>query len=330
MRLNRRNLLAAAALAAAPLAMVSTPALAQSTWPSKAITIVVAYPAGGDTDQVARVIAEKLSPRLKVPVVVDNRPGAAGTIGNSYVSKAAPDGHTLLLTPKTFTTSQQVLKVGPSSSYDVLNGFEPIVLTTNQPLILVAHPSKGFKSVPEMIKAAKAGKNITYATPGSGSPMHIIGEWLNREAGVKLTHVPYKGIAPSVTDVVAGHVDTAWLTPGVVSQYLDDGRLVPLAIADRKRSPLVPNVPTLIEAGYKNIVNESWMGLYAPKGTPAPVVKTLNEHVNEILKMPDVQAKIKNVGSTPGGGSPEVLSKATAEDFHTMGKIIKDLGITAD
>ncbi|TFY97260.1 Bug family tripartite tricarboxylate transporter substrate binding protein [Ramlibacter rhizophilus] len=329
MRLIRRHFLGAAVLALAPTALLPLPAAAQN-WPGKAITIVVAYPAGGDTDLIARVIAEKLSPRLKVPVVVDNKPGAAGTIGNSFVSKAAPDGHTLLLTPKTFTTAQQVLKVAPSSAYDVINGFEPIVLTTYQPLILVAHPGKGYKSVPEMIQAAKSGKGVTYASPGSGSPMHIIGEWLNREAGVKLTHVPYKGIAPSVTDVVAGHVDTAWLTPGVVSQYMNEGKLVPLAVADPKRSPLVPQVPTLVEAGYKDIVNPSWMGLYAPKGTPAPVVAALNQHVNEILKMPEVVAKITAVGSTPGGGTPEVLAKATAEDFHKMGKIIKELGITAD
>ncbi|MBL0420647.1 tripartite tricarboxylate transporter substrate binding protein [Ramlibacter sp. AW1] len=329
MRLTRRHLLCAA-LAAAPLATLSTPAAAQDKWPSKQINIVVAYPAGGDTDLVGRAIAEKLSQRLKVPVIVDNKPGAAGTIGNSFVSRAAPDGYTLLLTPKTFTTSQQVLKVAPSSSYDVLNGFEPIVLTTNQPLILVAHPSTGFKSVGDMIKAAKSGKPVTYATPGSGSPMHIIGEWLAKEAGVKLTHVPYKGIAPSVTDVVAGHVNTAWLTPGVVSQYLAEGKLVPLAVADPKRSSLVPNVPTLVEAGYKDIINPSWMGLYAPKGTPANVIRTLNTQVNEILKMPDVLEKVTGVGSTPGGGSPDVLAKATAEDFHKMGKIIKDLGITAD
>lgn len=330
MRFNRRHLICAA-LAAAPLASLPLTASAQApNWPAKAITIVVAYPAGGDTDLIARTLAEKLSPRLKVPVLIDNRPGAAGTIGNSYVSKATPDGHTLLLTPKTFTTSQQVLKVGPGSSYDVINGFQPIVLTTYQPLILVAHPGKGYRTVPEMVTAAKSGKNVTYASPGSGSPMHIIGEWLNKEAGVKLTHVPYKGIAPSVADVVAGHVDTAWLTPGVVSQYLNEGKLVPLAVADPKRSTLVPNVPTLVEAGYKNIVNPSWMGLYAPKGTPANIVSTLNTHVNEILKMPDVIAKVTAVGSTPGGGTPELLAKETAEDFHTMGKIIKDLGITAD
>jgi tripartite-type tricarboxylate transporter receptor subunit TctC len=181
-----------------------------------------------------------------------------------------------------------------------------------------------------MVAQAKGGKAISYASPGSGSPMHIIGEWLNREAGVKITHVPYRGIAPSVTDVVAGHVLTAWLTPGVVSQYLKEGRLLPLAIADAKRSPLVPNVPTLVESGFKDIINPSWMGLFAPKGTPANVVSSLNAHVNEILKMPDVIEKAIAVGSTPGGGPSDVLAKANAEDYRVMGKIIKDLNITAD
>ncbi|MBA2964955.1 MULTISPECIES: Bug family tripartite tricarboxylate transporter substrate binding protein [Ramlibacter] len=329
MSLRRRHFLQAAGLALVPLA-ATTSALAQAPWPARQVTIVVSYPAGGDTDLVARAIAEKLSPRLKVPVLVDNRPGAAGTVGNTYVSKAPADGYTLLLTPKTFTTAQMVLKLPPGAGYDVLNGFDPIVTAAYQPLILVANPQAGYKTVPEMVAAAKGGKNVTYASPGSGSPMHIVGEWLNREAGVKMQHVPYKGIAPSVTDVVAGHVNTAWLTPGVVSQYVQDKRLVPLAIADAKRSPLVPTVPTLVEAGYKDIVNTSWMGLFAPKGTPPQVLATLNSHVNEILKMPDVAEKIIAVGSTPGGGTPELLGKLNADEFKVMGKVIKDLAITAD
>jgi tripartite-type tricarboxylate transporter receptor subunit TctC len=328
MRLRRRHLLQAASLALVPLA--TTTAFAQAPWPGKQVTIVVSYPAGGDTDLVARAIAEKLSPRLKVPVLVDNRPGAAGTVGNTYVSKAPADGYTLLLTPKTFTTAQMVLKLPAGAGYDVLNGFDPVVTTAYQPLILVANPAAGYKTVPEMVAAAKGGKNVSYASPGSGSPMHIVGEWLNHEAGVKMQHVPYKGIAPSVTDVVAGHVNTAWLTPGVVSQYVQDKRLVPLAIADARRSPLVPNVPTLVEAGYKDIVNTSWMGLFAPKGTPAPIIAALNGHVNEILKMPDVAEKIVAVGSTPGGGTPDLLGKLNADEYRVMGKVIKDLAITAD
>ena len=238
---RRRHLLCAAALAAGSLA-TAAPALAQAPWPSKPITIVVSYPAGGDTDLIARTIGEKLGQRLKTTVLVDNRPGAAGTIGNTYVSRAPADGYTLLLTPKTFTTAQMVLKTPPHAGYDVLQGFEPVVLATYQSLILVANPGAGFKTVPEKVSQAKAGKSVSYATPGSGSPMHIVGEWLNREAGVKIAHVPYRGIAPSVTDVVAGHVKTAWLTPGIVSQYVKDNKLVPLAIADGKRSSLVPNV----------------------------------------------------------------------------------------
>lgn len=329
MQLTRRHIVCAA-FAAAPLATLSTPVAAQSGWPSKPITIVVAYPAGGDSDLIGRVIAEKLSPRLKVPVLVDNRPGAAGTIGNAFVSRSAPDGYTLLLSPNTLTTSQQVIKVPAESRYDVLSGFEPILLVSNQPLLLVANPRTGFKSMADMIQAAKSGKPVAYATPGSGSPMHIVAEWLGREAGVKFVHVPYKGMAPSVADVVAGHVDTAWLTPGVVSQYMAEGRLVPLAVADPTRSSRAPNVPTLVEAGYKDIVSPAWQGLYAPKGTPPEVIRTLNTHVNEILKMPDVVAKIHGAGANPSGGLPEDLAKATAENFHKMSKIIKDLGITAD
>ncbi|UUZ65998.1 hypothetical protein LP417_22625 [Polaromonas sp. P1-6] len=157
-----------------------------------------------------------------------------------------------------------------------------------------------------------------------------MGEWLNREAGVKLMHVPYRGIAPSITDAVAGHVDTAGVTVGVVSQYMKENGLVPLAIADSKRSSLVPNVPTLVEAGYKHNVKTSWMGLFAPKGTPDNVVAMLNTNINEILKMPKVVDKIVSIVSMPAGGAPGELAKANADEFQTMGKIIRDLAITAD
>src|SRR5262249_51941630 len=160
-------------------------------------------------------LAEKLSQRVNQPVIVDNRPGAGGTIGNSWVARAAPDGYTLLFTPNPFTTAQMVMKLGPATAYDVLNGFEPVIQISTAPLLLVANPGVGIKTVPEMITAAKSGKPLTYASPGPGSPMHVLGEWLNRSAGVKITHVPYRGVAPSLNDVVAGNVNTAWLTVGV-------------------------------------------------------------------------------------------------------------------
>lgn len=323
-----RRLILSSALAAA-CAAVAPAALAQA-YPAKTITVVVAYPPGGDTDATARMLAEKLSQRLKQTVIVDNKPGAGGTLGNSLVGRAPADGYTLLFTPNPFTTAPMVMKLSPSASYDVLNGFEPIIKTSTQPLVLVAHPGTGIKTIPEMIAAAKSGKPLTYATPGAGSPMHVVAEWLNRSAGVKITHVPYRGVGPSVVDVVAGHVNTAWVTLGAVSQYTSTGRLVPLAIADAKRSSLAPQLPTLVELGHKDVVVGAWAGFFAPKGTPAEVVRLLNGHLNDILKMPDVIEKLATFGALPEGGSPDVLRQTNASDFEVMGKVIKDLGISAD
>jgi tripartite-type tricarboxylate transporter receptor subunit TctC len=329
MKFDRRQVIAATLVAActlgAGLAQAQAPA-----YPTKTITVVVAYPPGGDTDAIARLFADKLSQRLNQTVIVDNKPGAGGTLGNAFVSRAPADGYTLLFTPNPFTTAPMVLKLAPSASYDVLNGFEPIIKTAVQPLILVANPGTGIKSVPEMIAAAKSGKPLSYASPGAGSPMHVAAEWLNRAAGVKITHVPYRGVGPSVNDVVAGHVNTAWVTLGPVTQYFAQGRLTPLAISDAKRSSLAPTVPTLVELGYKDVVVGSWNGFFAPKGTPADVVKLLNGHLNEILKMPEVVQKLANFGALPAGGAPEVLGKTNASDFEVMGKVIKELGITAD
>ena len=325
MQANRRLILAAAAAST----LIAAPALAQ-TYPAKTITVVVAYPPGGDTDAIARMLSEKLSQRLKQPVVIDNKPGAGGTIGNSFVGRANPDGYTLLFTPSPFTTAPMVMKLPPNASYDVLNGFEPIIKTATQPLVLVANPGAGVKTIPDMVAAAKSGKALSYASPGAGSPMHVIAEWLNHAAGVKITHVPYRGVGPSVTDVVAGHVNTAWVTLGPVTQYFAQGRLVPLAIGDVKRSPLAPNIPTLVEHGYKDVVVGAWNGFFAPKGTPADVVKLLNGHLNEILKAPEVVEKLATFGALPAGGAPEVLGKTNAAEYDVMSRITKELGITAD
>jgi tripartite-type tricarboxylate transporter receptor subunit TctC len=328
MTLHRRHLIQASLIACAVAA--SPAALAQSAYPNKPITVVVSYPPGGDTDAIARLFAERLSQRLKQTVLVENRPGAGGTSGNASVGRAAPDGYTLLFTPNPFTTAPMVMKLPPNASYDVLGGFEPIIKIATQPLVLVAHPSVGVKTIPEMINVAKGGKAMSYASPGAGSPMHVVAEWLNKSAGVKITHVPYRGVGPSVVDVVAGHVNTAWVTLGAVSQFTSNGRLVTLAIADARRSTLAPNVPTLVEAGYKDVVVGAWNGFFAPKGTPAAIVNLLNTHMNEILRMPDVVERLANFGALPAGGAPDVLAKTNASDYEVQGKLIADLGIRAD
>jgi len=327
MQHTRRHAIAAAMSLAA--ACASGFACADS-YPSKPITLVVAYPAGGDTDALARLFAEKLATRLGQPVVVDNRPGASGIIGSAYVSKAAPDGYTLLLAPSTFSIAQLVLKTNGSSGYDVLNGFTPIVQTGSQPLFLVAGGGSGLASVKDVVAAAKGGKTLSYASPGSGSPMHILGEMFARASDASLAHVPYKGVAPAVNDVLGGHVPVTFITLGPVAPYFANGKLRPLAVASAQRSPLAPDVPTLAELGFKDVEVTAWNGLWGPRNLPAETVKTLNGHFNEILRMPDIVARMAVLGTTPVGGEAAVLGKTNAADYMRFGKVIKELGIQAD
>ena len=262
-------------------------------------------------------------------MVVDNKPGASGVIGSSYVAKAPPDGYTLLLAPSTFSIAQLVLRTNGSSSYDVLNGFTPIIETGTVPLFLVAGSASGFKSFKDVVAAGK-GQLLSYASPGSGSPMHILGEMVNKAAGMNIRHIPYRGVAPAVNDVLGGHVPLSYISLGPVTPYLPNGKMAALAVASPQRSPLAPKVPTLEELGYKDVNVGAWHGLFAPKGTPAEVVKTLNGHLNEILKMPDVVERMATLGALPLGGAPDVLAKTNADDFERFGKVIKQLGITAD
>ncbi len=304
-------------------------ALAQA-WPNKPINLVVAYPAGGDTDAFARVYAEKLTARLGQQVLVDNRPGASGVIGNSSVAKAAADGYTLLFTPSTFPIAQHVLKVGANVAHDVVADFTPIIKTGNIPLLLVTSQSTGIKDMKQAITEAKGGKPLTYGSPGAGSPMHIAAEMLNRAAGMQIAHVPYRGVAPVVTDTLGGHVSIGWITPGAVGQHVQSGKMIPLAVAELQRTKLMPNVPTLIELGFSELHVSAWMGLLGPKGLPADIVRVLNGHFNEILKVPDVQARMAALGIEPIGGEPAVLAKQIALDNSRFGKLVKDFGIKAD
>ena len=311
------------------LAIAAAPATAQD-YPKKTVTIVVSFPPGGDTDALARVFAEKLAPRLGQPVVVENRTGASGTIGNAYVSKAAPDGHTLLFTPNTISIAPLVLKPGTGTPYDVLDGFTPIILIGTQSLFAVATTASGVKDMKELVASAKAGKITNYASPGSGSPMHILGELFNQSAGVKLVQVPYRGSGPAVNDMIGGHVPFMYTTLGPVAPHIAAGKLVILGVADSQRSPLQPGVPTFAEAGFKGAEVGAWQGFMGPKGMPDSIVKTLNSHLNEILKMPDVQQRLNALATIPRGGDPSEIGKRNADDYARYGKVIKEFGIQAD
>ncbi|MDB5964817.1 MAG: Twin-arginine translocation pathway signal [Polaromonas sp.] len=305
-------------------------AMAQGAYPSKPITIIVSYPPGGDTDALARLYAEKLSTKLGQPVLVDNKPGASGTIGNAYVAKAPADGYTLLFTPNTISIATLVLKSGSGAAYDVLNDFTPIIQAGSQSLFLVVNKETGITSVKQLVDAAKAGKVRGYASPGSGSPMHILGETFNKAAAVKIPQVPYRGSGPAVVDLVGGHVPMFWTTLGPVLPHITSGKLLNIAVADPKRSPLQPNVPTLAEAGVADVNVGAWQGLMGPKGMPSDVVRTLNANMNDILKMADVQAKMVTLALVPVGGEPATLGKLNAFDHNRYAKVIKEFGIQAE
>ena len=311
------------------LAILAAPALAQS-YPSKPITLVVSYPPGGDTDALARLFAEKLSARVGQPVVVENKSGASGTIGNTYVAKSPPDGYRLLFTPNTISIATLVLKPGTGASYDIKSDFTPIMLAGTQSLFVVASSAAGVANMKDLVASVKAGKIKTYASPGSGSPMHILGELFNKSAGVSIAQVPYKGSGPAVVDLLGGHVPMMYTTLGPVAQHIAAGKLVILGVADPKRSPLQPNVPTLAESGFKDAEVGAWQGFMAPKGLPSEIVKLLNGHLNEIIKLPDVVTRMTDLALLPAGGEPELLGKISVADYDRYAKIVKEFAIQAD
>ncbi|MFT3777269.1 MAG: tripartite tricarboxylate transporter substrate binding protein [Ottowia sp.] len=328
MMMNRRQLVIAGP---AGLLLASTrTAFAQAHYPSRPVNIVVSFPPGGDTDALARVFAEKLSTRLGQPVVVDNKTGASGTIGNAFVAKAAPDGHTLLFTPNTMATAPLVLKPGTGAVYDPVKDFTPVFLAGTQSLFLVVNAATGIRSMKDFLAAVQAGKVANYATPGTGSPMHILGEMFNGAAGVKLAQVPYRGSGPAIVDLVAGHITAMYTTLGPVAQYLAKGQLVNIAVADPQRSPLQPAVPTLAEVGVKGVEVGAWQGFMGPRGMPDAVVKLLNGHLNEIIRMPDVAERMKALALIPAGGEPAALSRLVADHNSRFGKVIKEAGIVVE
>ena len=326
---SRRHLVAA--LPAACLLSVFAPsAWAQADFPSRALRVIVPQPPGGGFDFVARALGERLAKRLGQPVVVENRTGSGTLIGTDAAAKAPADGYTLLFTPNTIATAPLVLKPGTGAVYDPLTDFTPIVLAGTQSLFLVVNASTGITNLKDFVAAAKSNKVQSYASPGSGSPMHILGEMFNRAADIKLQQIPYRGSGPAVIDLVSGQVPAFYTTLGPVSQHIASGKLLNIGVADPQRSPLQPNVPTFAEGGVKDAEVGAWQGFVGPKGLPADIVRTLNGHFNEILKMPDVLARMTTLALIPAGGAPDALSKINAEHNQRYGKVIKETGIMAD
>lgn len=320
---HRRALLTL--LAALP-ALGLAPAAQAQAWPDKAVRIVVPYGPGGLGDVLARSIGRKMGDAFGQPVVIENKPGAAGMLGAGTVAKAPPDGYTVLLGyTSEMTVAPQMAK---NPAYDTVRDFEPVALGGVSPLLLVAHPSAPGDTLADFIKAAKAAPDkFSYASAGAGSPAQFAGEQLKKSAGISLLHVPYKGGAQAVTDTLAGvvHIYFSGFPPAV--PHVRAGKLKALAVTGRQRSPALPTVPTMDEVGLRNFDLSGWFGFFVPKGTPAPVIKRLNEVISAAVVQPDLRESLANQGVETIPGTPADFAAFVAAEQKKYGAMIDALGL---
>ncbi|MCE2945593.1 MAG: tripartite tricarboxylate transporter substrate binding protein [bacterium] len=324
------NVLATVNLAAATLVGIlalPAPAAAQA-WPSKPIRMVVPFPAGGGIDTVARIVAPRMSESLAQPIVIENRSGAGGTVGTEVVARAAPDGHVLLAA---FASHAMNATLYRDLSYDTERAFAPISLIATVPNILVVHPSLPAKSVGELVALArKRPGEINYASVGNGTPAHLSAELFNTMAGVKMTHVPYKGAPASIIGMITGEAQLTFTTLLIALPHVKAGKLRPLAVATLARSPMLPDVPTVDESGLKGYDSVAWYGLLAPAGTPAAVVDRLHAELVRSVQVPDVRDNLLRQGTDIVASSPARFAQVIREDIAKWTKVVKATGIKAD
>lgn len=326
MTITRRTWLAGSA--ALTLAGGTRAALGQGAWPTKPITYIAPFPAGGTTDILARVIAQKLSASLGQPVIVDNKPGAGGNIGSEFVAKAPPDGYTIL--GGTISSHAINASLYPRLPYDPLTSFQPITLIGTNANVLVVNPDGPYKSVADLIAAAKAKPGtINFASAGNGTSQHLCGELLKRLANIQIEHVPYKGSAPAIQDVMGGHVPMMFDTTVVAAPHIKSGKVRPLAVTSTTRVKAFPDVPPLAESvpGYELL---SWQGIFAPAKTPPDVVKRLNTEIAAILKQPDVVERMEGLGLDPVGNTPEEFAAFQKAEIEKWARIVKEGNLRPD
>ena len=323
-RICRAGIVVAAFLSLADIAKAQD-------WPTSArpITLVVGNVAGGGTDVITRILAERLQSHLQKPVLVDNKPGASGTLAAALVARAAVDGHTLLVTPLTLVTTPHVLSKAGSAPIDVLADLAPVVQLTKGTLLLVAHPGRDMKDAKGLALMARQQPGLSYGTPGSGSPMHIAGELFKKAAGVTLTHVPYKGVAPALTDLLGGHVTAVFSDLASANSYLQTGKLVAIGVTQAERSTLLPGVPTLTEQGFAGVELATWFGVFAPAGTPVAIVEKINREINLVVAMPEIQRKFQALGEVAVGGTSRAFTERVKADYEQFGKTVREFGIKA-
>ena len=283
--------------------LFASAAFAQDAYPNRPVRIIVPVPAGGVADALPRIVGEKLTAKWGQPVVIENKVGAAGNIGMGEGARAAPDGYTLVLAPTGNLTVNPTLF--PNLPFDTRHDFTPITLLAESPNVLVVNPSVPAKNFHDFVEYAKANPGkLNFSSPGEGSGAHLAGELLNQEAGIQTVHIPYKGLAPAVNDLVGGQVQYMFAGISTVIQQIKAGKLVALAIASPKRNPQLPDVPTVAESGLPGFDVTSWYGIVVRTGTPQAIIDKVNHDMVEALRMPDVKAKLADLGLEPVGDTP--------------------------
>ena len=311
----------AAALAALPMG-----ASAQGAWPSKAIRIVVPFTPGGTTDFVTRLVATEVSKSLGQTIVVENKPGAGTVIGVDGVAKSAPDGYSFVTVANSFTVNHTLLKKLP---YDTLKDLRPVALMGLSEHVLATHPSSGLRTVADIVAQAKAGTKLSYASFGQGTSAHLAGEMLKSQLGIDVVHVPYKGQAPALADLLGGQVSMMFGNWPEFRSHVQSGKLVAIGMATAQRSVYAPNVPTLAEQGVK-IESNSWNGLLAPSGTPDAIVERMNTAVNQAMKLPSVMEAFQKGGIAAKSGTPAQFAEYIRSEIARYAEVIRAAGITAE
>ena len=326
---SRRTLVKAALIAPlAPLASLA-PMLAHADgpYPGQTVKLVVPFPAGGNTDIIARILAKTMAEDLRQPVVIDNKAGAGGNIGVDMVAKAAPDGYTLLM------GYVGPLAINPSlyrkMPYDTLRDFAPVTAIASSTLVLAAHPSTNLKSVKELVARAKTAP-LGFASAGSGTPAHLAGELINAMAGIKMQHVPYKGAAPVVTELLGNQVPLGIAAMPAVIQHVKAGRLNALGVSSPQRSIFAPDVPTISESGLPGYEVENWQGLLVPTGTPQAIINKLHGETVRILQTVDAKERLYNQGFEVGTNTPQQFAAYLKVDIQKWAKLVKSSGASVD
>jgi tripartite-type tricarboxylate transporter receptor subunit TctC len=306
--------------------IAAIPAAKGQDWPGRPVRFIVPFPAGGATDVGARLVGEYLSRSLRQQIVVENKSGANGNIGIETAAKAPADGYTVLVTTDALSSNPHVYKV----NVDPLKEFAPVIQLSRQPIVLAAHPSLGVASIPELIALAKHQPGLRYATGGGVGAQHMVAQWFASIAGIKLEQVPYRGGAPALNDLIAGHVKLGSLGSTPLIPHHKAGTLRLLAQSTERRSPTLPDVPTYQEAGITGLVLDQWVGVLMPAGTPPSIAARLNAEINKALAESAVRDGFLQSGQEPVGGSAELFSRLVHGDFDTYARLVRELNIKAD